>query len=130
MTFLLDTHTFLWFVEGSPRLSLYARSLIETPTNTRLVSVGSLWEMAIKCALGKLELKMSFLELVEQEVYGNGMRLLSIEPSHLDRLVELPFHHRDPFDRLLIAQGFAERIPLVSHDSAFDAYEVERLWQK
>lgn len=130
MTFLLDTHTFLWFIDGSPKLSLYARSLIEAPANTRLVSVGSLWEMAIKRALRKLELKMSFLELVEQEIYGNGMQLLSIEPPHLDWLARLHFHHRDPFDRLLVAQSLVEGIPLVSYDSAFDAYGVERWWHR
>ena len=127
MTILLDTHAFLWFIDGSSQLSTYARQLVEEPSNIRLVSVASLWEMAIKRSIGKLELTMSFPDMIEYQIYGNGMDLISPNASHFDRLVELPFHHRDPFDRLLVVHSLVEDIPILSRDPAFDMYEVQRL---
>lgn len=128
MTVLLDTHTFLWFIDGSAQLSQVARQLIEDRQNTRLVSIASLWEIAIKSSIGKLELSMSLPEVVEQHIYGNAMEVYAIAPQHLERLRQLPFHHNDPFDRLLVAQSLEENIPILSKDSAFDLYEVNRRW--
>jgi PIN domain nuclease of toxin-antitoxin system len=128
MIVLLDTHTFLWFIEGSAQLSQGARQLIEAPQNTRLVSIASLWEMAIKSSIGKLVLPLSMPEVVERHIYGNAMELYAIVPSHLERLRQLPFHHRDPFDRLLAAQSPDESMPLLSRDPAFDLYGVDRRW--
>lgn len=128
MKLLLDTHTFLWFIEGSLNLSDTARSLIEDQENQRLLSIASLWEMSIKVSIGKLTLGMSISELIEREVYGNAIELLEIQPEHLNELVALPFHHKDPFDRLMIAQSLAENIPLVTKDSAFERYSVDLLW--
>jgi PIN domain nuclease of toxin-antitoxin system len=120
MRLLLDTHTFLWFIEGSLNLSDVARNLIEDQANQRFLSVASLWEMSIKVSIGKLELGMTFTELVEREVYGNAIELLEIQPEHLDELAKLPFHHKDPFDRLMIAQSLAEGIPIVTKDAALE----------
>jgi PIN domain nuclease of toxin-antitoxin system len=128
MKILLDTHTFLWFIEGNLNLSNIARNLIEDQNNQRFLSVASLWEMSIKVSIGKLELGMAFPELVKREVYGNAIKLLSIQPNHLDELAKLPFHHKDPFDRLIIAQSLTENISLLTKDSAFDSYPVTVLW--
>ena len=98
MRVLLDTHAFLWFVGGDARLSGYARSLITDPANARLLSVGSLWEMAIKANLGRLRLELPFPELVERQVRGNAIDVLPVRPAHLDEVARLPLHHRDPFD--------------------------------
>lgn len=128
MTALLDAHAFLWFIAGSPKLSNIARGSIEEQTQTRLLSVASLWEIAIKSSLGRLTLLAPFNQVIPLQLNANGIGLLGIELEHLDALVTLPFHHRDPFDRLLITQAMVGGIPIVSADTAFDAYPVTRLW--
>lgn len=128
MRLLLDTHTFLWFIDGDVALSPHARQLIEDRTNERLLSIASLWEMAIKVSLRRLTLSHSFTDLVAEHVHGNANELFEIRPNHLDVLTTLPFHHKDPFDRVIIAQGQAETIPIVSRDPAFDDYAIRRLW--
>jgi len=125
---LPDTHTLLWFAAGDAQLSDAARAAIEGPENETLVSVASLWEMAIKVSLGKLDLGMSFEEFVTDHIVGNGIGLLAILPAHVSRVVVLPFHHRDPFDRLLIAQAQEEAIPIVGRDHVFGAYGVALVW--
>ncbi len=129
MRLLLDTHAFLWFVGGDARLSEHARALILDPDNERFLSVASLWEMAIKASLGRLNLALSFPELVERQVRGNAMNVLPVQPRHLDRVKRLPFHHKDPFDRLIIAQAQAEGMPVVTRDAAFASYGVATLWK-
>lgn len=128
MNLLLDTHAFLWFIAGSENLSASARQLIEDPRNQPYLSAASLWEMAIKLSLGKLYLARPFEELVPEQMTLNGIQFLPIEMDHLIPVVTLPFHHRDPFDRLLIAQAMVEQMPVVSGDSSFDAYSVRKLW--
>lgn len=128
MKLLLDTHAFLWFIEGNSTLSELARNLIEEQANQRFLSVASLWEIAIKSSIGKLELKMTLTELVKREVYGNAIELLEIQPEHLDELTKLPFHHRDPFDRLILAQSLTENIPVVTKDDEFKSYSTTLLW--
>nr|WP_199314250.1 type II toxin-antitoxin system VapC family toxin [Leptolyngbya sp. FACHB-671] len=125
---MLDTHAFLWFIEGNSTLSELARNLIEEQANQRFLSVASLWEIAIKSSIGKLELKMTLTELVEREVYGNAIELLEIQPEHLDELTKLPFHHSDPFDRLILAQSLTENIPVVTKDDEFKSYSTTLLW--
>ncbi|HEY9655769.1 MAG TPA: PIN domain-containing protein [Crinalium sp.] len=98
MKLLLDTHTFLWFIEGNLNLSDTARSLIEDEGNQHFLSIASLWEMSIKVSISKLILQMSFADLVKQQVYENAIELLEIRAEHLDELAKLPFHHKDPFD--------------------------------
>lgn len=128
MKLLLDTHTFLWFINGSPKLSDHARTLIADLENTRFLSVASLWEMSIKVSLGKLKVVLSFPELIQREVYGNAIELLQIEPEHLDVLATLPFYHKDPFDRLIVAQSMVEDIPIISTDAALSMYSVQLVW--
>ena len=112
MRLLLDTHTFLWFVSGNPKLSANARRLIEDTENSRALSVASLWEIAIKASIGKLKLDLSIIDLVDIHIKSNAIGLLNISPKHLDSLLELPFHHKDPFDRLIISQGKTENLML------------------
>lgn len=128
MNLLLDTHTFLWFIGGSGELSLSAKALIEDGENDRYLSVASLWEMAIKVSIGKLDVPLPFTRLVRQHVTGNAIEMLQVEPEHLDKQQKLPFRHRDPFDRLIIAQAIAEEMVVVSQDAAFEEYPVRVLW--
>ncbi|MBN3963051.1 type II toxin-antitoxin system VapC family toxin [Nostoc sp. NMS8] len=128
MRLLLDTHTFLWFIEGSFNLSETAKNLIEDQENQRFLSIGSLWEISIKVSIDKLKLEMTFSELVKQQVYGNAIELLEIRPEHLDELAKLPFYHKDPFDRLIISQSLVESIPIITKDSVFESYPVQILW--
>jgi len=123
---LLDTHILLWYLEGHPNLPETQRQQIEDRRNQVAVSAVSLWEMTIKIAIGKLEL-MDDLATVENTLLQQGIRILPIQTAHLQRLLGLPFHHRDPFDRLIIAQALAEEMTLVSDDAAFAAYPVSLL---
>jgi PIN domain nuclease of toxin-antitoxin system len=128
MRLLLDTHAFLWFIQGSQNLSATARNLIEDQENEKLLSIASLWEISIKVSIGKLDVGMAIAQLVSREVYGNGFEVLAIQANHLDELTKLVFHHKDPFDRLIIAQALAERMPVVTRDEAFGRYPVSLLW--
>ncbi len=125
---LLDTHTLIWFLQGDPRLSDAGRLLIEDPANRKLVSIASCWEVAIKVGLGKLNLGVPTRPYLEQSIDRNHFELLAITLEHATMVEGLPLHHKDPFDRLLIAQAIVEDIPIVSVDLAFDAYPVRRIW--
>ena len=127
MKLLLDTHTFLWFIDDNPRLSARAKTLLESDADL-LLSVGSLWELAIKVSIGKLSLAQPFDIFVPQQLIANDIEMLPINLAHLGVVTRLPFHHRDPFDRLLIAQAMIEQMLIVSVDTALDAYSVNRLW--
>lgn len=128
MKYLLDAHTLLWFVAGAATLPSSVRGLIEDPLNQRFVSIATLWEIAIKVNLGKLTMAVTFEELAPQYLFENDMTILPITVAHLQEVVQLPFHHRDPFDRLLIAQSIVEDMPVLSRDRLFDDYPVKRLW--
>jgi PIN domain nuclease of toxin-antitoxin system len=125
---LLDTHAFLWFIAGSERLSATARELIEESANQPFLSAASRWEMAIKLSLDRLHLGHPFEDLIPEQMRLNGIQHLGIELEHVTPVTTLPFHHRDPFDRLLVAQAMVEQMPIVSADPAFDAYPIQRLW--
>lgn len=128
MRLLLDTHAFLWFVLGDSRCSTSARSLIEDEGNEKWLSPAVHWEMAIKISLGKYTLPIPFEEFIERAVTNNGFRFVPIQPNHTALLTTMPYHHRDPFDRLMIAQAMAEQMQIISTDKAWDAYGVTRLW--
>lgn len=128
MNLLLDTHAFLWFIDGNAKLSRRARELIEDPGNAKLVSVASLWEVGLKMSLGRLDLAQPFEELIPRQMELNGFGLLPVRISHIAKVVSLPFHHRDPFDRMIVAQCAAEGLSVVSLDSVFDKYSLRRLW--
>jgi PIN domain nuclease of toxin-antitoxin system len=125
---LLDTHAFLWFALGDPQITTRARMLIEDAGNEKLVSPASYWEIAIKISVNKYTLAEPYEAFMDRGINQNGFIILPIEPRHTAALTTLPFHHRDPFDRLLVAQALVEQIPIVSSDSSFDAYAVQRLW--
>lgn len=127
MRLLLDTHTFLWFIDDNPRLSSTAKSLLESDEDL-LLSTASLWEIAIKLSIGKLSLPQPFEPFIRQQLSVNTIDILQIETAHLGIVSTLPFHHRDPFDRLLAAQAVVEQLPIVSADVGFDAYSIERRW--
>lgn len=128
MRLLLDTHAFLWFVLDSPQLSSTARDLIADPNNDIEVSPATYWEIAIKISIGKYALPEPFAEFMDRELATNQFRILPITPKHAAVLTTLPFHHRDPFDRLLVAQAMVEQLSLVSNDVVLDAYPIQRLW--
>jgi len=128
MRVLLDTHAFLWFIAGSPMLSQRAKTCIEDTANEKLVSMASIWEMAIKISIGRLSLSEPFERFIPHQIQINGFDLLPVLFEHLSHIASLPFHHRDPFDRLLIAQCITEKCAIISRDAAFDCYKIERLW--
>ncbi|MGA7731655.1 MAG: type II toxin-antitoxin system VapC family toxin [Chloroflexia bacterium] len=128
MRVLLDTQAFLWFVSGDARLSADARQLIEDTSNERIISVVSLWEIAIKFSIGKLNLALPFAIFIPQQLHKNLIDQLDITFDHLATVTILPFHHKDPFDRLMIAQAIVEQVPVISIDSTFDLYGITRLW--
>ena len=128
MRLLLDTHAFLWWVDDAPALSRKARTAIADPGNDCLLSLASCWEMAIKLSLGKLRLPGAIERFVPEQLAANAIRQLTIDFRHAARVAALPFHHRDPFDRLLAAQALEERCPIVSADPIFRRYGVKRIW--
>lgn len=127
MANLLDTHTFIWFVEGDTQLSEKVRKAIEVRGAENFVSIASLWEIAIKVSLGKLELKTPFPRILD-EIVRNGFKLLPIAFEDTLTLSSLPFHHRDPFDRIIISQCIAQNMAVLSKDSIFDSYEITVIW--
>ena len=128
MKYLLDTHTLLWFLTDDKKLSRRARQLIGSSSNESFLSIVSLWEIAIKTGLGKLDLDKPFEQVFPERLNFNRIRILDITVDSLIKLTTLPFHHRDPFDHLIIAQGFIENLPIISVDTDFDAYGIDREW--
>jgi len=128
MKALLDTHVFLWLMTGDSRLSRKARQAFLDPGNNIYLSAASFWEIGIKTSLGKLSLKDGWLKGFEEEMKKNTIQWLPIERLHCEQVSKLPFHHRDPFDRMLIAQALVEDLALVSGDPRFAEYGVNCLW--
>jgi PIN domain nuclease of toxin-antitoxin system len=125
---LLDTHAMYWYIEGDPQLSATAQTLIQDASNEILISPASYWEIAIKISVGKWKLNRTYDEFMDIALNKYGFHVLPILPTHTASVIGLPFHHRDPFDRLLVAQALVENIPIVSNDAALDAYGIKRLW--
>jgi PIN domain nuclease of toxin-antitoxin system len=128
MKVLLDTHAFLWFVLADPRLGPTASAMIADIANEVFVSPASYWEIAIKVSLGKYALTVPFEQFWRKGINANGLQVLPIEVPHAGAVSSLPFHHRDPFDRMLVAQALVEGIPLLSDDATLDAYGIRRIW--
>ena len=128
MTLLLDTHAFLWWVNGEP-IPSRAAGLLSAREHDILFSAASAWEMTIKASIGKLTLPEPVIGFVQKNLVLNGFRWIGIEPAALSVLQDLHFHHRDPFDRLLISQAIALGCPLLSADPMFSSYPVECIWQ-
>ena len=125
---LLDTHTFIWLDLEPVKLSTDCQSLLLDCENILLLSLASVWEMQVKHQLGKLTLRLPLPDLIAEQQQVNNIQLLPIELNHIWMLERLANHHRDPFDRLLIAQAIAEDVSILSNDGLFDLYPVERLW--
>jgi PIN domain nuclease of toxin-antitoxin system len=128
MRVLLDTHSFLWLVTDHPMLSSKAKSIFLDNDNTLLLSAISGFEIAVKYSLGKLELAEDPDLFIKNRIQKNALTVLPLMMEHAIRLAGLPFHHRDPFDRLLVAQAMVEQVPILSADSALSAYGIERIW--
>lgn len=128
MNLLLDTHAFLWFCDGNASLSDPARAAIEDEANAVFVSQATAWEVAIKVSLGKLKLAVPYADLFPRAVVENGFRELATDFGHFQKLLTLPFHHRDPFDRLLVAQALTEGMTILTRDTHFSAYGVPVFW--
>ena len=124
---LLDTHTFIWFINGDRELSSKAKALIEADDSLNFISIASIWEIAIKINLGKLQLNTPFEE-INRQIENNGFHWLPITFEHPLQLSKLPFHHRDPFDRMIIAQSTVNRLTVISKDGNFKDYGVKLIW--
>lgn len=125
---LIDTQALLWWLKDDPQLSAAGRRAIADTANTRRFSIAGAWEMAIKCSIGKLKLAVPAATLLAEHLPFNRIEMLALTLSDLGRLEELPWHHRDRFDRVMVAQALERDLAIVSSDGAFDAYGVERLW--
>ena len=128
MRLLLDTQSFLWLVTADSRLSAKARSAFLNPENILLVSAVTGFEIAVQSSLGKLKLAEPPREFLENRLRNNALTALPVTLAHTYRLANLPFHHKDPFDRLLIAQALEEDVPILSADSVLSEYGIERMW--
>jgi PIN domain nuclease of toxin-antitoxin system len=127
MNLLLDTHSLIWFLNGDEKLSINARTVIEDPNNLKIVSIATIWELAIKISLEKFKFSKgfkNFLKLVED----NGFEVLPITFEHTLMVAKLEFRHRDPFDRLLIAQCMSENLILVTKDENIQQYKIKTIW--
>lgn len=127
INYLLDTHTLIWFLEGDNQLSRKAKNYIETNEKNNFISIASLWEISIKLSIGKLELKKPFSD-ISKEIFNNGFQILPIVFEDTLHVSELPFHHRDPFDRIIISQCLTNKLLLISKDPAFLDYPIEVIW--
>ena len=129
MNYLLDTSAFLWFASAQRELSDRAETIIANSDNNIYLSLASVWELAIKFRTGKLEIiPPPFSQWLEKELAANSFRLLEIKMQHLKLIADLPLYHRDPFDRLIVAQSLFENIAVITNDVAFDQYQVQRIW--
>lgn len=124
MSYLLDTQTLLWIVVDHPQLSRRVRGIYLDQANEVFLSNASIWEMAIKISIGKLKLDDTLENFVSKHVKGNGTKILQIELEHLYPLENIPFHHRDPFNRLIISQSMVTNYPVLSSDQKFDLYPI------
>jgi PIN domain nuclease of toxin-antitoxin system len=125
---LLDTHALIWIVDNDSRLTRKVKSLYLDEDNLFFVSLATVWELAIKISLKKIEIKSDLVDFVGEHIQGNNLGILPIQLSHCFQLQKLDFHHRDPFDRLILSQAIVEGMSIVSADKAFDHYPIQRIW--
>lgn len=128
MRLLLDSHALIWAADDPAKLSALAKGLIEDPLHDRLISAATFREIGIKVGLGKLVLSLPYRQWMDKSISDIGLTVLPITLDHVERQAILAWHHRDPFDRLLVAQAQVEGAPLVSADAALDPYGINRLW--
>jgi PIN domain nuclease of toxin-antitoxin system len=128
MNVLVDTQAFIWFDSAPAKLSETARAAFENPDNVHCLSLASVWEMQIKIDLGKLRFGRSLEEIIRDQQSTNGIQILPAEMQHVFALAKLPSHHKDPFDRLIVAQALIENMPVVTSDPLFVSYGVKVIW--
>ena len=128
MQLLLDTHPFIWFINGDNQLPERIKKIIADPENECFLSIASIWEIAIKTSLGKLELQSDFNKITDF-LFDNDIEILPINFDHLQTLLKLEYYHRDPFDRVIISQGIAENLTVLSKDAIFDKYLIKLIWK-
>ena len=128
MRLLLDTHSLVWSVDKPEHLSPAAFAALSDSTVKLFVSAGSIWELAIKLGLGKMSLSLPYSQWMALTISDLGATILPVSVDHANAIIHLPFYHRDPFDRLLVAQSLTENLPLVSCDANLDAYGIHRFW--
>src|SRR4051794_25216733 len=129
MNLLLDTHAYLWQASNPEKLPKAAIRAMESRNASLFVSVASLWEIAILISLKRIEISGSIQRLVDRSLRYAGIQVVPIEPDHVDSVADLPFFHRDPFDRLIVAQAKSLEATVIGKDEAFDRYGIERLWR-
>ena len=127
MRYILDTHTLIWYFEDNSELSFKAKSIIEDIDNEIFVSMASLWEIGIKVGLGKLIIPFDIDEIIAR-IRKESMNMITIDIKHVKGIQTLPHHHRDPFDRMIIAQAKVDNCTVITRDATFDAYDVPILW--
>lgn len=128
MNLLVDTQAVIWYVDQDQLLSPAAHAAITDPANKLFISAATIWEVAIKVGIGKLTLSLAFRKWMEKAIADLGLAVLAITVEYADMQTNLPHHHGDPFDRLMIAQALTDGLPVVSNDSAFDPYGIKRIW--
>lgn len=126
MDFILDTHAFIWFINGS-ELPISVVSKIKNVDNRCFISIASLWEIAIKTSLGKLKVESNF-DAIKEFLVSNNIEILPITFEHIQLLIALPYHHGDPFDRMIITQGLVENLPVITKDPKFNLYDITVIW--
>jgi PIN domain nuclease of toxin-antitoxin system len=127
MAYLIDTHTLLWHFNGDKQMSNSAMEILKDNRQEKYTSIASVWEIAIKISIGKLLLEFSFDE-IEVKLAGSNISLLHISVEHTQKIISLPLHHRDPFDRMIIAQSITENLTIISKDKNFSLYPIKLLW--
>jgi len=127
-SFLLDTQVFIFALHSPERIPLKTRKLFEGVDHEFYLSIASIWEMSIKSSLGKLKFQYPLKEIIQHSIKESGLKILPLQVDHTYAVHDLPFHHKDPFDRIIIAQALLEKIPIISCDQAFDHYKVKRIW--
>ncbi|WP_017293104.1 type II toxin-antitoxin system VapC family toxin [Geminocystis herdmanii] len=127
MKILIDTHIFLWYVTNNQKLNESTKLIINDRGNIIYISQASIWEIAIKNSVGKLTFNSSFREFIEEQIRVNDFNILTFNLSNFEQITKLPFHHRNPFDRIIIAQSIIEKIPIISYDEMFKFYDIQLL---
>ncbi len=128
MRYLLDTHALLWLITENPKLTKKVKQIYFDGENEIFLSMGSIWELAIKSSLEKISLEQSLEAFISEHVTGNNIEILEIKRPHVLRVEQLPFHHRDPFDRLIISQALEDNLLILGTDKTFDLYGIKRIW--